>query len=339
MNNQLDEFSARQRVHALLSKTHSLKLLEGDPNQVLEIAREAYNLAKATNMLSPWREVAAYRLSQLLFRLPSKDLEQFREIDVLLKESGGNTTSAVSPLGPLPWIYRMACLHRLSIIDPTNKDEYFKSIVETRAAALRRFTTSANNRQRSLSPQEDDFSRAQIQTDQFNLVELATYFVDLPYSQLRGMGGRNEDGFPLSGSWILISNQIGLTDIRYTREYAEAELEALLASKPKAIGFILEGKNTSGSWTKDHNSNRRITNSKPFVLLSSVLFCDDLTSSKLQTHLGVGEENLRQMKRRLCESLNQQAGKDVVRFADRSYRLETAIPIFGAINTSVLHGL
>lgn len=335
MNIRIDEISNRQQVFDLLGETRDLKLVKGNPESVLERARKAYRIA--SNTRSPWREVAAYRLAQLLFRLPAKGVEEYIEIDSLLKQAAGDSIRGVSPLGPLPWIFRMASLYRLSIVDPTNESKYRVDLEETRMATMRPFL----RRHRSLedvSPIERNLGEAQIQSDQFNLIEFATFLVDLPYDPLLGIGDRTDDEFPLKGKWILVSNRMESGTVQYTREFAEAEVAALLESNPASIGFQLKQKRNDGFWLSSENALQfDAAGANQLALLSAVIRNGDLTSSKLQDHLSISEENLRQLKRRLTKELNRRAGKNVAEFVPGSFRLESEIPIFGAVNVSVLN--
>jgi len=335
MTTENDQGGTRERVFRLLDESRDLKLLEGNPESVLAKAQEAYGLASGLH--SPWQEVAAYRLAQLLFRKPGKALGEYREIDQLLKEAAGNTPSAVSPLGPLPWVYRMASLHRLSIVDPANELKYREDLQVTRQAAMRQFSPRSENGSRSTV--ERTLGQAQIQSDKFNLIELATYFVDLPYDPLAGRGDTGDDGFSFTGKWILVSNQLETGAVKYTCEFAQAEARALLAADPDSIGFSLQQKKDDGLWLSDHESQPDSAGAKQLALLAAVLWRDDLASSDLQHHLGVADDHLRQLKRRLADELNRRAGRKVVTFEPRSFRLVSEIPIFGAVNLSVLGGL
>ncbi len=81
------------------------------------------------------------------------------------------------------------------------------------------------------------------------MLELASFFLDLPYDKLRGLADETPSRFDFSGSWQLVSNDDSLTPIRYTKPFAEAELESLLRENPNAIGFRLDDSCVDGEWT------------------------------------------------------------------------------------------
>jgi hypothetical protein len=325
----------RRQVFEKLETTRELKLSRGNPETVIELSREAYQLAKGLH--SPWPEVTAYRLAQLLFRKAGKSLEDYHEIDELLKEAAGNTPHSVSPLGPLPWVYRMACLHRLSIEDPENQAGYQSDLEKTRTAAIRGFAPRRTFE--SGADLEHVLGCAQIQTDQFNLIELATYFVDLPYDDLVGRGSSVDSGFPLTGGWLLVTNEFQTGTAKYTREFAEAEVNNLFKKKPGAIAFSLARKDESGIWLGKGEPLREPAGKNQLLLLASVLFRNDPELSDLKRHLGCSNENLRQLKKRLLAELNGRMERTVASFWRGSFRFTSKVPIFGAVNSSVLRGL
>ncbi len=125
----------RDQVIDLLKQTSDLKLLQGDPGKVLDVAQDAFNLSQGSR--EPWPQIAAYRLAQLKFRQPEKSVDMLKEIAELFElASEGQTRS----YGPLPRIYQLAVLHQLKTNDPDSRDAYDQRINEVfrRAAKVMR---------------------------------------------------------------------------------------------------------------------------------------------------------------------------------------------------------
>ena len=178
----------RDQVNDLLKQTSDLKLLQGDPGKVLGLAQTAHDLSKALS--EPWPQITAYRLAQLKCRQPKKSVDMLKEIAELFEvASDGQTRS----YGPLPRIYQLAVLHQLKSNDPERRDAYDQRInkVFRRAVEVMRIPSLVNETARKI----------RLQGDSFNMLELASFFLELPYDKLRGLADETPSQFDISGTW------------------------------------------------------------------------------------------------------------------------------------------
>ena len=181
--------------------------------------------------------------------------------------SDGQTRS----YGPLPRIYQLAVLHQLKSNDPERRDAYDQRInkVFRRAVEVMRIPSLVNETARKI----------RLQGDSFNMLELASFFLELPYDKLRGLADETPSQFDISGTWQLVSNDESLTPIRYTKPFAEAELESLLRENPTAVGFRLDESGMDGNksgvdgkWTIGCSGEWVGGNGKQICMLANLLF-------------------------------------------------------------------
>ena len=317
----------RTQIHSLLQKTTNLKLLHGDPDQVLKLAREAHGLA--SGKLEPWPQLAAYRLAQLLCREPDLSVDRLKEIDQLFERSA---RGRMKSMGPLPRIYQLAILHRLKSRDPQNRDLYNQRIKSTfqDAADTIHLPSLVNSQHR------DKF---RLQGDQFNLLELASYFLELPYSPLRGSDDASRTSFDYSGSWIIVSNQADFKPIRYTERFAEIEVESLLLQSTEAIGFKIHEHGVDGNIGHGPADAWADGNAEQLRLLANLLHNPGVSRVDLLRNISneaVSDENFRQIKRRLKQKLKQLIcnAKEPIYGDDNSINLP--IPIYGIVPSRFL---
>ena len=109
------ESEARQaEVDELLRKCTDAKLLLGGTGAAIEHAERAYELANTDPALpAPWPQLAAYRLAHLILRQNPTEELLYEANELFEKASGGTSDNA--PLGPMPRLYWLAVLHRLSL--------------------------------------------------------------------------------------------------------------------------------------------------------------------------------------------------------------------------------
>jgi len=227
-------------VEKLLTDVTGNKTLEGRSDHALRDAEKAYTLATTRPRL-PTRHAseAAYRLAHLRLRKPCSKAKLI-EIAELFKEA-----SELSTLAALAHIYRMAVLHRLSLMTPSKKiddqvSESFRCARTALAAVDVRYEsgdTSDRNRQ----------TEVPIQDWAFNLLELSAYVTDQPYDPLlMGWGGRPELHLT-RGDWVIVKSDSDRNPLRYTKDDA---LQALAewekrsrspqrAPKDEVVFFVL----------------------------------------------------------------------------------------------------
>ena len=115
----------RIKVAELLNKCVDQKLLYGGTSDAIVHAKEAYDIATANNVPSPWPEFAAYRLAHLKMRSGANEVEALREIDLLFERA-----SRYEKTGPIPLIYRLAVLHRL-VQSLTDKNDIAQTVAKS----------------------------------------------------------------------------------------------------------------------------------------------------------------------------------------------------------------
>ncbi len=317
----------RTQTHSLLQKTTNLKLLHGDPDQVLKLAREAYGLA--SGKLEPWPQLTAYRLAQLLCREPDLSVDGLKEINQLFERAA---KGRVKSMGPLPRVYQLAILHRLKIRDPQKQDLYNQRIKSTfqDAADTIHLPSLVNSQHR------DKFH---LQGDQFNLLELASYFLELPYSPLLGSDDASRTSFDYSGSWIIVSNQADFKPVRYTERFEEIEVESLLLQSTEAIGFKIHEHGVDGSIGHGPADAWADGNAEQLRLLAKLLHNPDCPRTDLLRKISneaVSDENFRQIKLRLKRKLKQLVvdADEPINRNDNSINLP--IPIYGIVQSEIL---
>ena len=242
--------TARDFVHSLLEKTTLQKLIISDSESAIKLARRALESAKHPEVAPVLRQVAAYRLAHLLMRDDDAPTETLREVDQLLAEAAGDGDT--DAIGPLPLIFQIAVLSRLESTGAIKKSEAMERRLTIYRKACNRikFSPSAGRSLEDLVPEPFVL---QAQTPALNLLELASYFLNLPYKPLLGLGAKPQgDEQLISGAWRLLSN----TDLSYQRQfnqaYAEEELKWLLEREDNSIGFRLNANNRiNADWSTD----------------------------------------------------------------------------------------
>ncbi|MCP4480174.1 MAG: hypothetical protein GY818_18990 [Planctomycetaceae bacterium] len=323
----MHQIKIRTQIDVALRRTTDLKLLNGAPEEVLQTADEAHQLAKGAH--EPWPQLTAYRLAQLLCRESDLSVDGLKEIDQLFESSVRGRSKS---MGPLPRIYQLAILHRLKIRDPQNQDLYNQRIKSTfqDAADTIHLPSLVNSQHR------DKFH---LQGDQFNLLELASYFLELPYSPLLGSDDASRTSFDYSGSWIIVSNQADFKPIRYTERFAEIEVESLLLQSTEAIGFKIHEHGVDGSIGHGPADAWADGNAEQLRLLANLLHNPDCPRTDLLRKISneaVSDENFRQIKRRLKQKLKQLIcdAKEPIYGDDNSIILP--IPIYGIVPSRFL---
>ncbi len=323
----MNHYKTRSEINELLQKTADLKLLNGAPDEVLQLATKANQLAETT--LEPWPQIAAYRLAQLLCREPDLSVDRLKEIDQLFERAA---RGRVKSMGPLPRIYQLAILHRLKLHDPQNKEHYDQRIQSTFKEAVDtiHLPSLVNSEHRN---------KLCLQGDQFNLLELASYFLELPYNSLRGLDAASYAGFDYSGSWMIVSNQPDFKPIRYTERFAEIEVESLLRQSTEAIGFKIHERGVDGNIGHGPGDACADGNAEQLRLLANLLHNPGVSRVDLLRNISnetVSDENFRQIKLRLKRKLKQLVidANEPIDQNDNSINLP--IPIYGIVQSKIL---
>lgn len=233
-----DATKRRNDVVGLLGKCVNEKVLHGRSEHAIGFAEEAYALAKKSPQVhSPWPQIAAYRLAHLLLRSP-KRLQLLDRIDELLHEACDESSFARRQgFSPLPYIYRLAVLHLrlLRAGSDRQKEAIAKEIKSALAVATN--VVRASLRLKS-AHDENALERHQLQTGAFNLLELATYFLDEPYDVVEATGSDPDAALLFSDrryGWTIYSNNDCVQPTSTTWDVASEELESLARLYPDAL--------------------------------------------------------------------------------------------------------
>ncbi|MCP4476605.1 MAG: hypothetical protein GY818_00770, partial [Planctomycetaceae bacterium] len=182
-------------------------------------------------------------------------------------------------------------------------------------------------------------NKFRLQGDQFNLLELASYFLELPYGSLRGLDDASKDGFDYSGSWMIVSNQPDFKPIRYTERFAEIEVQSLLLQSAKAFGFKVYENGVDGKIGQGTINDWEVGNAEQLRLLANLLHNPHCPRTDLLRKIStetVSDENFRQIKLRLKRKLKQLVidANEPIDQNDNSINLP--IPIYGIVQSKIL---
>jgi hypothetical protein len=274
----------RRKVDRELRDGTDAKMLMGSRQEALKHLERAWRLAvEEPRLRAPWPQVTAYRLAHLLMREEEADLSQAER---LFAEA-----AKLEELGPLPRIYQAAALHRLG--RPQREVE--------KALNQGREVLALDSRGRT--GQGRAYERAGIQSQGYNLLELASYFVGTPY-RLEGMGGPWADLFPATEACVMVGPSRHLAEVRYPRALALRELEARAQDSPEALFFELYDGGEAGRWCLGSGEWQSVSG-QPLRLLALLLREQRPTVEILGTRLGLTGNNnaFRQARLRLKEAL------------------------------------
>lgn len=326
----------RREVADLLCEAADRKLVFGNTEEAAKKARKAHDLAHRNPELDTlWKILSAYRLAHLALRT-AKTREDLEDVDRFFAEAASGNL-----LGPLPQIYRLPVLHRLrSEFEQDSKGERIRE-------AFRDTLESLRNWQASNGSGAEAWQRAQLQSGVFNMVELASYFLGMPYlPQLEGLGWNHPDSdnltafFPSNPArhWCLVGHEKRLKAVRYSKELALEELDSISQRYPEAILFKLsseEGciRRGAGEWMRESINGLKLL---AVLLLGEVADRDDLRKKVMSIPRGGNTSPFRQMKRRLTVRLAELSGlpEQEIFLEDSAKGLPVVnreIPVYGAI--------
>ncbi len=309
--------NTRREVVELLKKTAEIKVQRAAYDDALDLAEQAYSLAQGLH--APWPQLAAYRLAQLLLRERRHTVEDLQRINALFETASRRGTHL---LGPLPQVYRIAVLHRLSQMCPDQNGRYRAQMEQAYNDAI-----DAQSFPGRVDRETSDCFR--IQTNNFNLVELAAFGFDLPYERLLGLGtrGPRDPGLPnIRGGWVLLSQDPKTAMVRYSRAFAENELASLLEVNPQSIAFRFD--RGRSEWKKGADATWTNVGENTLRWIAHLLQSPGTPPREQANDLSLRAEWFRQVKRRakldLCRILNDDS---LAPFRDN--RLQLPVPIYG----------
>ena len=306
------EYEARrERVEQLLKKCTCKKLLRGGTAIAIGYAREAYKCSTLEPALpTPWPELAAYRLAHLVLR-QAPDPEQLQEADILFAEASGRADDNV-PLGPMPRLYRLAVLHRLSCQGVSVNPETPKTVLQRAREAVNRWPSS---RDESSEHESKPHRQSPIQDGLINMLELAFYFLGEKYEPLEGLSGPYSDLMLGPDAWMLVGPDPIISRIKMPKELAFAELEDRGRALPDSVLFRLLSREHA-EWRLASKPPWEPANADEILLLTLLLKKQSLRTEELRLRVagadGKGsKDRFRQIKRRLKMKLGTLTGQKI----------------------------
>lgn len=320
----------RKRAAELLKDGTEAKRWRHATHEAQSYLQEAHDLAwKEPKLQAPWPQITAYRLAHIKMR-SAKTYEDLLEVDELFLGATGDGT-----LGLVPRIYRLGVLKRLW--DITKSDYVEKQIGQV-------FDRSISELQRlvgsTILEEEEFYMRTPLQAGLVNMLELAAYFLDRPYTPLEGLHGPYLDLNLGEDDWYLLGHDPILRTVRYPRQLAEAELEALEKSFPSGLFFKLPLSREEQSWKLPDKTWTRPRAKHYIRLLACLLLGKDRNTGGLTSRvLGEDgrEDNLHQVVERLRTKLTEETGKsshEIIRTPSSgsgTYTLSPKFPIYGIV--------
>ena len=227
------------------------KRLKGKSADAIE-AFEELN-AQSNGLVSPWPELAAYRLAMLLLRRgEGADLER---IDVLLTRA-----SRCIQLGPRPLLYLLGVLHRRRLSSKVAEAEVLEQRVDRAFEEARSRTDHRGSR--------DGEPVRRLQDEVFNMLELAAVFLGREMDDLDGRDGPFGGlGLSQRPGWQILGNSNSRCIIRYPYELAVCEIEA---QRERDRSLILVREPAGGAfeyWLPDGDGWCNSRSSPPWIVL------------------------------------------------------------------------
>ena len=239
----------REEVLKLLERGTALKLLSSCSDEALALLLDAHELATREPVLpEPLPALTAYRCAHLILRR-AYDLESLLDAEELMKDA-----AACEDLGPLPAVYHLPILHRISMLKPECvPPERMRAAFGRATKRVQEVSSSAPESVRN----EDDLAErleridAQKQHHLVNMLELSAFFMGLDYAPLEGMEGPFFDLFPgdrYKTGWVLLGQNPYIENIRVPKQLALAELETRRKEAPNALYFKLSQLEGTREW-------------------------------------------------------------------------------------------
>jgi hypothetical protein len=349
MQTQTAYEARRIRVDELLRQCTHKKVLLGGTEEARKLAEEAYELANDDPVLdAPWPQLAAYRLAHLILRgAPSG--EMLEQADRLLARASG-VGDDVAHLGPMPRLYRLAVLHRLSRSNDASEPLVTSERLES-AFVRARDAVNSWLRTHGANPEgeDDQQRRAPIQDGLFNMLELAAYFLGAKYESIEGLGGPYTDLKLGPDSWMLVGPDPQISTVRLPRELALAELKdrGQLQSGTVLFQLYRDQVRNRAEWKLAEQEDWKSTNFKQIYLLALLLQQSQEWTTEELRHCVTGEhgeapdDRFRQVKSRLNKNFRALAGVEIVLVPEpRSHpiRVNPDALVFGAVEVDLLRG-
>jgi hypothetical protein len=345
----------RERVQDLLVECADDKLVRGQSGIAEQKAREALKLAcDSPRLPSPWPQVAAYRLAHLLLRSASTN-DKLCEADRYFKEAqGSDAGEGRGVLGPLPSLFRLATLHRLSqqpgpcrLATDFGKEQ--RAELGRAMAFIRRGWKYPSERVAQCDESKPD-SPHHLQTAGFNLAEFAVYALGLDYT-LDGVGSLPDLRPMRDSAWGVLENRTDGTPtdmggVKLSREFALEELDSLGHQHPDAVlirlsvaeeaerrlGRQQKPSKSLGQWRLGRQPEWTKANANSIKLLILLMKEPGTERIEVQHRVSIRGAAFRKCIQRTREGLKELTGRSNLVFQDEQgcLRLGDELPMFGA---------
>jgi hypothetical protein len=324
---------ARKEVESLLRAGASEKLQRAGTDAALKKLENAYKIA-SEKLLRPWPEVAGYRYAHLLLRKGPQDLKTLLQVEELFTASARYTR-----LRPWALLYKLAVIHRIAKHpgQEVSPDFVTKAFDRCREAVMDFVREKRSvDREEPAPPLADIDTR--IQDELINSLELAVYFLEVPYAPLEGLRGADDIELG-SGDWFLVGTEAAYANIRFCWEMAIEELTARGENEPEAILFCLPEEPKDPWWRGGPNSRPKtgLRDGTARLLAAELQDGRRLGRTGLERLFGedVSADTLRKTRERFRGDLAQMSGKSSGEFQDAEPPF--GLNIFGAVCRSTLH--
>ncbi len=341
----MDAEKRRTEVDRLLRQGSNSKLLRGSTGRALDLLAQAHRLAhKPDKLRSPWPELTSYRLAHLTLRRTLQDQDTWEKVDSLLAEA-----ARCRELGPWPRLYRLAVLHRINAPERLVKNAFDRALEAVsdyiqHCNAVRDEPPSDHAGREAVSDRirhVDSRDQARLQDPLLNSLELCAYFLGRPYDDLEGLRGAHDVTFDEYENWSLNWSLVGpcpeIARIRYSRDFALAELNAVARKHPSALLFGIEGEGRA--WYRlGQTKQQRDLRYRTAKILANLLARPHRPVEDVLPE-DTSADNKRQACKRFREDLARITGLPAEAFyADRTARCGVGLPrellIYGACSPS-----
>jgi len=314
----------RHEVAELLVACVDQRLLYGGTSNAIVLAKEAYDIATANNVPSPWPEFAAYRLAHLKMRSGANEVEALREIDLLFERA-----SRSEKAGPIPLIYRLAVLHRLvqSLIDKNDIAQAVAKSDEVHGKALGLL------RRMQYDSEVTNNDRIERQSAAFNMLEFATYMSGRAYQPLEGSSFLSPMDPFREGKWFVVGrnvDQINMTEAMARWEFDDRadknpDLILIELTTAESARICLSRNREWSVWSNDYAKLVLLPLRKPGITKI------DLERKVVGTGGNDPAARFRKAKSRVQKDIVRLTGKPSFEVFD-GYHLSDEVPILGLVH-------
>lgn len=244
----MNDEERQNEVYRLIQQGSSLKMIMHQTEEAILYFKKAEQLAKQTPPLPKiWRAIIYYRLGHLTMRVAKNNVKKLKDAEQYF-----TITSQISPeshLDTLSKIYRLAALRCLEFVSNEDHEDIHNKIVRAFDKTVLAFKKNVNaqdvvNLSKDWKERNKQIINLQLQEGLFNMLELSSYFLGVPYSAIEGLGTPfNDRFFPVDNDktaiWQIIGAGSSIQIINYTKEMALQELEDRFEENPDIVIFKL----------------------------------------------------------------------------------------------------